>query len=135
MADVTFTVTAVLPTATSIVAHGYAGEAVVRGNAVYQDAADNEYKVADVTNAAKDAVVGFALASAADGQAMSVCTGGDLTADGLTAGTNYVLSATGKISPVADLLANDYVTYVGTATSTTNLRMPASGPVVSGVIL
>lgn len=129
MADVTFTTTAVKPTSTSVVEYGYAGATIARGNAVYLSA--GEYYVCDCTDADKDACVGFALNGAADGQALAVHKGGDMTCDGLTAGSSYVLSEAGLICAVADLLANDYVTYVGTASSATNLKMPTSGPVIS----
>ncbi len=139
MVDISFTATAIKAGANAILAHGKAGEAVVRGNAVYLDGSDNEYKLADATDAAKDAAVGFVMNDAADGQEVTVQTGGNLTCDGLSlsVGVNllpvYVLSVTGNIAPLDDLAASDYITVMGAATSTTNLRMAASGPVVTGV--
>ncbi len=136
MADVSFTATAIKAGANAILATGKAGEAVARGNAVYQLSTDNEYYKADTTLAAKDAAVGFAMNDAADGQEVTVQTGGDLTCDALSlaaAGSVYILSAAGAIAPHGDMAADDYITVMGAATSTTNLRMPAAGPIVTGV--
>ena len=45
----------------------------------------------------------------------------------MTAGAVYVVSANaGGIAPVADLGSGDYVTLLGIATSTTNLKLSIS---------
>lgn len=132
MADVSFTATSFKESSTSITLWGTAGATITRGKAVYLDTSDNEYKVADCTGASTDAAVGFALTDSADGQKIKICTGGDITCDGLTAGTVYILSASGAICPAADLnLTTDYLTVMGASSSATNLKVPTTGPIVT----
>ena len=124
MADVTFTATAIKPAAGTQKRRVTFGATITPGKVLYLDNSDNKYKIADCTDAAKDAASAFALSSGADGQPGMIMESGDLTCDGLTAGTVYVLSATGNICPVADLsLATDYCTVVGAASSATNLKV------------
>ena len=137
MANVTFTATAIKEGANAQTAWGFAGEAVTRGQAVYQLSTDNEYYAADATNAAKDAAVGFALNDAADGQKLKVIKGGNMTCDGLTAGKTYVLHTAGLIQDISgtEPAIGDYVTVMGAASSATNLVIPVGGPVVTAYLL
>jgi len=134
MADVSFTATSFVAGSGAVTVNGTAGEAVARGDAVYLLSTDNEYYKADCTDSSKDAVVGFALNDAANGQPIKILTEGDVTCDNLSlsiTGNNgvYVLSEAGAIAPVGDLAADDYITVVGAATATTNLKV---GIVVTG---
>jgi len=136
MADVTFTAASVLAGTGAIKVKGYAGETITADLVVYQKAADSEYYIAHCTTSAATAVaVGIALNGAGNAQPLEVQTEGNLTCDNLTlvaaTGCVYVLSASGKICPAADLAADDYVTIIGVATSTTNLKL---GITVSGVV-
>lgn len=128
MADVTFTAGSVLPGTNAVVVEGVAGATITQGLAVYFDG--SEYLVADCTDAAKDAPVGFALTSSIDNGPIKVQQSGAMTCDNLTAGGVYVLSAAGKICPAADLnLTTDYATIMGVAASATSLII---GITVSG---
>ena len=134
MADVSFTATSFIAGSGAVTAYGTAGEAVARGNAVYLKASDNEYYKADCTSADSDAVAGFALNDAANGQPIKIITGGTVACDdvNLSAAADkavYVLGEAGAICPVADLAADDYVTVVGAAVTTTSLKI---GIIVTG---
>lgn len=132
MADVTLTAADVVAGSGAIVVEGTAGETIAQGKAVCLNAS-NEYVLADCTNEDLDAAAGFALTASIDGGPIKVLTGGNMTtAEELTAGTVYVLSAAGVIAPLADwLVATDYLTVMGVATSTSNLKVPNSGPIVT----
>ena len=128
MADVSFTAASFIAGSGAVTEYGTAGEAVARGNAVYLKASDQEYYKADCTSADSDAVAGFALNDAGNGQPIKILSEGNVTCDNLSlsiTGNNcvYVLSEAGAICPVGDLAADDYVTVVGAATSATNLKV------------
>lgn len=111
-----------------------AGATVTQGDAIYLDGTVGTYKPADVTtSAATAAAVGIALTPAAsDGYfviALDGCTV-DLGAT-LSVGTIYVVSASGAISPSADLTTGDYPCILGTATAADTLILNISA---SGVI-
>jgi hypothetical protein len=103
------------------------GGTITAGLAVYEDSADaNDAKAADcTTSAATASVAGIALNGGADGQPGEIVTeDDDFTPGGtLVAGTVYVLSTAGAICPIADVLANDYVTVLGVAKSTSKLNL------------
>jgi hypothetical protein len=125
MADLTITATNI------VAADGYnpidliAGEAITRGQPFYTKAADGKAWLASCESTSAIATAtGIALNDAAAGQPIRGINGGTLAFGAiLTAGTFYVLSASGKISPSADLTASDFVTLLGVATSTGNLRI------------
>lgn len=124
MADVAFTATSIKPGANAQIEHGYFGATVTQGLAVYLDSSDNEWKLGNCeTSATTAAVVGLALTSGADGQPGTIITGGNMTCDNVVAGETYILSTAGKICPITDVAMNDYVTIIGVATSTTNLKL------------
>jgi len=130
MADVSFTAASVIKGANAITLEGTSGETVTAGLFVYLKAADSRYWIADTaTSAATAACVGIALNAASAGQAITIQTAGDVTVDNLSlaaADCNYILSAAGKCAPAADLAADDYVTNIGAALSTTSLRLAIS---------
>ena len=125
MADVTLTGSGVVAGAGAVVIEGTAGETITQGKAVYLLASTNEYMIADCTDADKDAVIGFATTASIDGGPIKVLSEGDMTtASELTAGTVYILSASGAICPAADFsVATDALTVVGAASSATNLKV------------
>lgn len=112
------------------------GATITAGLALYEDTSDlNDAKIADcTTSAATAAVAGIALNGGGDGQPGEMVTeDDDFTPGGtLVAGTVYVLSTAGKICPIADVLANDYITVLGVAKSTTKMIFK---PMKSGVKL
>jgi len=131
MADVTFTAANVAAGTGAATVEGTAGATLTQGLAVYLDRTANTYKIAHCeTSSATAAAEGFVLNAASAGQPVVVQTGGNMTCDGLTANTIYVLSASGKPCPAADYAAaTDYLTILGVALTTTSLKI---GLVVSG---
>lgn len=126
MANITITGANVVP------AEGYgfvdkvAGATLTRGMPCYVSATTGQALIADANDTATKAeVVGIALQDAAAGQPVRLMTSGTLAfGTVLTAGTVYVVSATaGAIAPYADLTTNDFVSILGVATSTSNLRV------------
>lgn len=102
-----------------------AGETIAVGDAIYKSSADSLLYVANVTDPAKDDVVGIALNAATINQPVTYAASGATVGFGaiLTATETYVLSATGGIAPVGDLLALDYMTRLGTALTTSNMLL------------
>lgn len=129
MSDVTVTPSAVLAaTSNTGVARGTAGAAITAGQVVWADpAASYEIKPAQATNQTQALnVVGIALNGAALGQPIAYATSGDVTFNSAFTATGvYVLSAAnpGGIAPHTDLATGNWATFLGIATSTTNLRI------------
>lgn len=133
MADVTLTPADVVAGSGAIVVEGTAGATIAQGKAVCLNAS-NKYVLADCTYEDLDAAAGFALTASIDGGPIKVLTGGNMTTgeEELTAGTVYVLGKAGVIAPLDDwLVTSDYLTVMGVATSTSNLKVPNSGPIVT----
>lgn len=129
MADLTITVGDVKKTDSTSIAEGIAGATVTAGQPVYKDStASNKLKPADADVLASAAAVGIALHGASADQPLKYAISGNLTLSAvMTAGAVYVVSANaGGIAPVADLGSGDYVTLLGIATSTTNLKLSIS---------
>jgi hypothetical protein len=133
MADLTITAANVVKGDGGDVDRGTAGAAITAGQAVYKDAADGKYKLAD-NNSATAAVrrpSGIALNGAANNQPLTVLRSGDVTIGAtLTAGVAYYLSDTpGGICPVGDLASGEYPSVLGIAESTTvlNVNITQSG--------
>ena len=129
MADLTITAADVKKTDSTLIAEGIAGGTVTAGQPVYKDStASNKLKAADADVLASAAAVGIALHGASADQPLKYAIGGNLTLSNvMTAGAVYVVSANaGGIAPVADLGSGDYVTLLGIATSTTNLKLSIS---------
>ncbi len=110
-----------------IVSTGVAGVALTAGDVVYADSTDSgELKLAQHDGtAAEAAAVGIVLADAADTEAVTYITSGELALGTiLTAGSVYVVSATpGKIAVDADPGSADFKTVVGVAKSTSTLEV------------
>ena len=102
-----------------------AGEAVARGKPVYTKAADGLAYVASCeSTSAVAAVTGICLNDAGANQPVRVMTSGNLGFGAiLTVGMLYVLSAAGAIAPHSDLATSDFVSILGVATTTGNLRL------------
>lgn len=132
MADLTITAASVIAGSGASKSLGTAGATVTAGKAVYLDASDSKYKLADSNgSAALRSPVGIALNGASDGQPLVVLTYGPVTIGAtMTAGVAYYLSDTpGGICPVADVGSGEYPTILGIATSTTvlNVNIQQSG--------
>lgn len=104
-----------------------AGEALTQGQAAYPDLTDSrKYKKAINTSAAAAAGGGIVLTkAAADGDTVLVASTGPLIIGAtLAVGVTYYISDTaGGIMPAADLTTGDFVTRLGTATSTSILQL------------
>ena len=126
MADITVTVTDLELSATSKTTKVQFGEAGTAGETFYLKAADGKYWKA--VNATEEAAAAVGILTtpkvAADGYG-NLHTSGDITIGAtLATGTVYVVSSTsGAIHPTDDLATTEWVTIVGTAFSTTVLRM------------
>jgi hypothetical protein len=129
MADLTITAANVKKTDSTLITEGIAGATITAGQPVYKDStASNKLKPADADVLASAAAVGIALHGASADQPLKYATGGNLTLGVvMTAGAVYVVSTTaGGIAPVADLGSGDFVTLLGIATSTSNLKLSIS---------
>jgi len=128
MAELTITAASVLSSTPSYWRDVTAGATVTRGQPVYKDTADSdEYKPAINTASASAAAEGIALNDADDGQPLKITTAGDTITIGATvdpeAGSYVVASTAGKIELVTDLASTEYITYIGEATSTTQIKL------------
>lgn len=127
MADLTITAANVLAGSGAKKVHGTAGATVTAGQVVYLDTTTSTYKLADCDSAtaAARSPAGIALHGASSGQPLAVHASGLITIGAtLTKGVAYYLSPTaGGICPVADVLAGDYPTILGIATSTSVLKV------------
>jgi len=136
MADVTISGNVTVTGGTlSGVNHAISQVAITAGQVIYLDASNgNKANLADADIEASAAAVGVAVNDCAAGGVCSyVTTGNSVTVSGapFTQGLAYYVSTTaGGIAPVADLLAGDYVTIIGVASSTSVLDVNI---VVSGV--
>jgi hypothetical protein len=129
--------TTVLPGADAVLRQGTAGVVIAAGEAVFLDATDNRYKLADAdASAASAAAVGIAINSAQIGQPVYLVTEGTLTgASGLATGQTYVLAnVAGDLATALSDLTEDTsrVTFMGIGLSTTSLRVKV---VPSGVVM
>lgn len=136
MVDITITAANVAAGSDSQQERGTAGATITAGQAVYKDAADGKYKLAD-NNSATAAVrqpLGIALNGASDGQPLTIHKLGDITIGAtLEAGTTYYLSDTpGGICPIADVGSGEYAAIIGIAKSTSVLAVKIN---YSGVAL
>ena len=127
MPDLVLDPTTVVPGDGSQLTNGIAGVAIVAGDVCALDPATQRFILATTANIAGARVRGVAVCSASIGQPMRVQTGGILNVGAalLTIGELYALSGltAGKIGPVADLGAGDFVTVLGIAQTTSLLQM------------
>lgn len=129
MADVSVTAASVKKTTTEPAtrsSRGIAGATITAGQVLCKNPTGGKLELADANGASSymKVVVGIALHGASADQPLEYATSGNITFNAaLTAGTNYVLSATpGAFCPTSDLASGHTVVYIGAATSTTNLN-------------
>lgn len=131
MAEVVVTVSEVQPgaAAADLFDDAAAGEDVAAGEVVYVDDSDSyKAKLAQADNAQTEArAAGVLVSSAANGQRVRYQRHGDVTlgaSAALVVGETYVVAQTpGKIQPLSDVAAGDWVTIVGVAVSASVLRL------------
>lgn len=120
-------ITAVRPTSDTQVSKVVYGATVSAGNPLYLDTADNEHKLADNNaSAATAAAKGIAVTPGVDGGYGYIATGGSIILVGTTMAvgeTYYVGPTAGEIIPDADLTTGHNVTRLGTAETTTQLKL------------
>lgn len=126
MSAISVTAANVIPASNAKIERVTAGAAITAGQLVYLDSTDgNSAKAADADAAASAVVKGIALNGAADGQPLNVQTGGDLNPGGtLAVGEAYFLHTTaGGFGVRSELSSGDYATFIGIATTTSNLSL------------
>lgn len=125
MTDISVTASSVVPGAGAKRQTKTASVAITAGQVVYVNSSDQLALADNDASTTTASAVGIALNSCAANQPCSYATSGPVTFNAvLTSGTIYVLSATaGGIAPAADLDAEDYVTILGVASSTTSLTV------------
>lgn len=124
MADLAITAANVVRGANSVTTSGIAGQTITAGQVVYLSGTTNQYLLAQANASTTSSVSGIALNSASDNQPLQVLTGGDYICGGTpVVGGTYNLGAdnAGAIAPVADIGSGSYVTFLGIATSDTNI--------------
>ena len=125
MADISVTAANVKTVAGSPTRTMTAGATITAGTSLYDDGA-NGAKLALATAVATGKLVGVALNGGGSGQPISVQTGGNYNPGvAVVAGTTYVVSANaaGCIAPIADLASTNVSAILGTATSTSNIKI------------
>jgi hypothetical protein len=136
MAAISITAANVLPGSNARTRNANFGATVTQGQVVYQDAADNELKLADADSAtaAVRVPVGIALNAGSDGQPGTIQTEGDITIGAtLTAGLPYFLSpdTPGGIALIADVAIGDDYVQIGIAKSASVLTIDILVPAVT----
>lgn|SRR5262245_37285697 len=127
MPDLVLVPANILPADGAQYANGIAGVAIAAGDVCCLDTATQKFVLANSNAAATARVRGIAAHTAAIGQPVRLQSGGQMTIGTglLTVGVLYVLSGAtpGKIAPIADLTATDYVTVLGVGQTTANLLL------------
>ena len=134
MADLSITASAVAAVQGATLRQRTSGDTLTQGQPIYLDTADSmKGKRTDADVAASAVCDGICLNAASSGQPVLVLVEGNLTLNAvLTTGVGYYVSATaGSICLYSDLASGDYVQYIGTATSTTNLEVNIQPTVVA----
>lgn len=120
-------ITAVRPTADTVIEKVIYGATVSAGQPVYQDTADGEYKLTDADASLATAKArGIAMTPGVDGGYGIIARSGSIILVGttMTQGVTYYVGPTaGEIVPDGDVASADYVTQLGTASSATQLRL------------
>ena len=132
MADLTVVAANVKPAASTVTKKGIAGEAISAGESVFK-AADGGIELCENDQAALDAAcIGVALNDAAVDQPIEYAITGDVNMGAImTIGQTYVVGAApGGIAPEVDVIATEFLTVIGVATTTSNLKL---GILQSGV--
>ena len=102
------------------------GVTVTAGQSVYVDATSSKLKLADTDAAASAAASGIAELGGGPGQQIPVIYEDDALDPGATlvVGETYVVSTTaGGIAPLSDLVAGDFTTILGIATTAASLKL------------
>ena len=126
MADLSQTAANVAPGTGAYTVNGTLGATGTAGQPVYLDSSTDTLKLADADlSQAAAAAVGILLGGGASGQPVTYIVTGNLDLGAtLVIGEIYVLSGTaGGIAPEADLASSDWVTVLGVATATDNLKL------------
>ncbi len=125
MADLSVTATAVIAASTAVIEHGTAGATITAGQTLYLNETTGKYELADADGVGMTRPRGIALNGGAVNQPIAIIKEGELTMNAvLTAGVTYFQSpVAGGIGARAEVLTGDYVTSLGTAISTTVLRV------------
>jgi hypothetical protein len=128
MANLSITPANVIPAIGVQFARGTAGATILAGQPLYLDSVTNTLKLADSNaSAATSECVGVSVCGASAGQPIAYLSEDDdftLGATGLVIGMVYVVSATaGSICPITDMTSGDYVTQIGTAKSSTKIKL------------
>ena len=126
MSDFSVTAASVVRTANTAISEGIAGGTLTAGQALYVDTSDSsKLKGCDADASATSVCAGIALHGASSGQPIKYATNGNLTFNAAFAAGDCVCVSTtvGGLAPYADLASGDFVTVVGIATSTTNLKI------------
>ena len=125
MADLVITAASVKPVgSTAQTKLVQVGEAVAQGEAVFLDTSDNKHYKADADLSLMAAkAIGVSLTPAATDGYCLVQIGGNVNLGAtLVKGELYCVSATGgAIAPFADLVSGDWITFLGVASSASEL--------------
>ena len=120
-------ITAVRPTVTTRSSQALLGATISVGQTLYTDSADAKRKLCDANStAAIGALTGLAMTPGIDAGYGLVATSGSVILVGTTmaVGTTYFVGQTaGSIVPHGDLTTGDYVSRLGTATTTTEMLL------------
>lgn len=124
-------ITAVRPTVDTRFSRVQYGATISAGQSIYLDSADNKWKLADCNagSAAVAACAGVAITPGiADGHGI-IATGGSIILVGTTmaVGTSYAVGQTaGSLVPESDLTTSDYLSKVGSGSTTTQMLLGIS---------
>jgi predicted RecA/RadA family phage recombinase len=126
MVDITVTAASVTPQPGAQFGEGIAGETIAQGKVVALN--DSKQVVLADSNSATASIraaVGIAVNGASLGQPIKYQKAGDINIGAtVVVGTTYALSETpGGIQPTADVGAGEYVSVIGTAITTSRIRM------------
>ncbi len=132
MADLVVVAANVKPASSTVTKKGIAGESISAGQSVFK-ATDGQIELAEKDLTAADAAaVGVSLNDAALDQPVEFAITGDINMGTILAiGQVYIVGAApGGIAPEADAAATEFLTVIGVATTTSNLKL---GLLQSGV--
>lgn len=120
--------TSVKPTAsTKFASIAVFGATIVVGNTLYQDLADQKWKLCDANSTlAVGTLKGIAFTAGVDGDYGLVAISGSIVMVGstLVVGVTYSAGQTpGSVVPMVDLTTGDYVTIVGVAATATQMDL------------
>lgn len=132
MTDITVVAANVKPAASTITKKGIAGEAITAGDSVFV-AADGGIELCENDQTVIEAACrGVALNDAAVDQPIEYAISGDVNMGAImTIGSVLIVgAAAGGIAPEVDAVSGEFVTVIGVATTTSNLKL---GILQSGV--